>query len=74
MSKQLSILLLLQPKPKSRCIVVEENSDEKLKNDVRNCLTRLTDNTAKKLEGKKKIKLQKKSCQTCKYYLLNFIP
>ena len=58
MSKQLSIFSLLQPKPKRLCIFVEENSDEKLKNDVGNCLTRLVDNVAKKVKGKKKIKLQ----------------
>ena len=53
MSKQLSIFSLIQPKPKRRCIVVEENSDEKLKNDWQTMLP-------KKLKGKKKIKLQKK--------------
>ena len=50
-------------KPKRRCTVVKENSDEKLKNDVRNCLTRLVVLVMfqKKLKGKKKIKLQKKT-------------
>ena len=59
MSKQLSIFSLLQPKRKSRWIVAEENSGEKLKNDVRSCLTRLVHKFQKKLKGNKKITLQK---------------
>ena len=57
MSKQLS---LLQPKPKKCCIVVEENSDKKLKNDVCNYLTKLVDNAAKKVEREEKDKTAKK--------------
>ena len=73
MSKQLSIFSLLQPQPKRRYIAVEENCDEKLKNDVHNCLTRLADNAAKKGEREKKDETaKKKSFQTCKYYLLTF--
>ena len=60
MSKQFSIFSLLQPKPKRRCIVVEENSDEKLKSNVLNCLTRLVDNVAKKVEREEKDKTAKK--------------
>ena len=48
MSKQLFIFSLPQPKPKRHCIVAEENSDEKLKNDICNSLTRLVDKVAKK--------------------------
>ena len=59
MSKQLSIFSLLQPKPKRYCIVVEENSDEKLKNDVHNCLARLVNNAAKKVEREEKDKTTK---------------
>ena len=64
MSKQLSIFSLLQQNPKRRCIVVEENSDEKLKNDVRNCLTRLVHNVAKKVEREEKDKTANKRKQT----------
>ena len=75
MPKQLSIFSLLRPKPKRRCIVVEANSDEKLKNDVRHYLTRLVENAAKKVEREEKDKTAKnKSFQTCKYYLLTFLP
>ena len=59
MSKQLSIFSLLQPELQRRCIVVEESSDEKLKNDVCNCLTRLADNVAKKVEREGKDKTAK---------------
>lgn len=67
MSKQLSMFSLLQPKLERRYrpyIIVEENSDEKLKNDVRNCLTRSVDNVAKKVEREEKYK----TFQTCKYF------
>ena len=59
MSKQLSIFSLLQPKPKSLWIIAEENSGEKLKNDVRSCLTRLVHTFQKKWKRNKKITLQK---------------
>ena len=73
MSKQLCIFSLLQPKLKRRCIVVEENSDEKLKSGVHNCFTRLADNAAKKVEREEKYKTaKKKSFQTCKYLLTFF--
>lgn len=55
MPKQFSIFLPLQPKLKRRCIDVEENYDENLKNDVHSCSTRLVDNVAKMLKEKDKI-------------------
>ena len=66
MSKQLTIFSLLQPKPKRRCIVLEENPDEKLKNDVHNCLARLVDNIAKKVEREEKDKTAKKNPEKVK--------
>ena len=60
MSKQLTIFSLLQSKPKRRCIVLEENPDEKLKNDVHNCFARLVDNVAKKVEREEKDETAKK--------------
>lgn len=49
-----TIFSSLQPKPKRRCIVVQENSDETLKNNVCNYLTRLVNNVEKTSENCKK--------------------
>ena len=66
MSKQLTIFSLLQLKPKRRCIVLEENPDEKLKKDIHNCFARLVDNNAKKVEREEKDKTAKKKPEKVK--------